>query len=333
MTSANHQQDKLFEEICLQNQNFDHYEKNFQEVLMELESDDVLDTFRREYENLHNSFLKCHEGEKRLIKKCTDLTSEISSCILKVRSAEELSQGDQSTIDQLKKEIQKAKSKISQSKETEITLKEKIKQLKSEIKELDKQVDRGAAGVVGHDNTINELTRVRSDLAKEHDTQRAQVVALQHEINYLESRVAKVAEEKLQKEQDLRNLHDAIELKGVELEEQRERKDRKERELKQAKEDLGKRNKQINEQHGITVITNLHTLDTARHYCERIIGMAGGRVVFDGAPHALTEDAAREIYGADGLKDAFSEAITSTSLSGVRKATEAASAASAFAAG
>ena len=74
--------------------------------------------------------------------------------------------------------------------------------------------------------------------------------------------------------------------------------------------------KSINEGHGITVITNLHTLDTARTYCERIIGMAGGRVVFDGAPHALTEDAAREIYGADGLKEAFSEAITSTSLGG-----------------
>ena len=30
----------------------------------------------------------------------------------------------------------------------------------------------------------------------------------------------------------------------------------------------------INEEQGITVITNLHTLDTARAYCERIIGMA-----------------------------------------------------------
>ena len=45
---------------------------------------------------------------------------------------------------------------------------------------------------------------------------------------------------------------------------------------------------------GITVITNLHTLDTARNYCERIIGMAGGRVVFDGTPDELTADAARE---------------------------------------
>ena len=30
----------------------------------------------------------------------------------------------------------------------------------------------------------------------------------------------------------------------------------------------------INEREGITVICNLHTLDTARNYCERIIGMA-----------------------------------------------------------
>ncbi|WP_029040459.1 phosphonate ABC transporter ATP-binding protein [Cucumibacter marinus] len=72
--------------------------------------------------------------------------------------------------------------------------------------------------------------------------------------------------------------------------------------------------KQINEREGITVITNLHTLDTARAYCSRIIGMQGGRIVFDGTPDDLTVDAAREIYGADGLDEAFSEAVTSTSL-------------------
>lgn len=74
--------------------------------------------------------------------------------------------------------------------------------------------------------------------------------------------------------------------------------------------------KDINENEGITIITNLHTLDTARAFCERIIGMHAGRVVFDGTPEELTEAAAREIYGADGLEDAFSEAITSTSLPG-----------------
>ena len=72
--------------------------------------------------------------------------------------------------------------------------------------------------------------------------------------------------------------------------------------------------KQINEREGITVISNLHTLDTARNYCKRIIGMRAGHIVFDGTPDELTTAVAQEIYGADGLKDAFSESITSTSL-------------------
>ncbi|GGF14437.1 phosphonates import ATP-binding protein PhnC [Youhaiella tibetensis] len=75
----------------------------------------------------------------------------------------------------------------------------------------------------------------------------------------------------------------------------------------------------INRNDGITVITNLHTLDTARNYCERIIGMQGGCVVFDGTPDQLTTDVARQIYGADGLDEAFSEAMTSTSIEPANK--------------
>ena len=52
----------------------------------------------------------------------------------------------------------------------------------------------------------------------------------------------------------------------------------------------------INKHFGITVICNLHSLDLARSYCDRLIGMASGRVVFDGAPAALTDHIARELY-------------------------------------
>ena len=44
-------------------------------------------------------------SEKRLIKKCQDLVAEILSCQNKVRTADELSAGDQSTIESLRKEI------------------------------------------------------------------------------------------------------------------------------------------------------------------------------------------------------------------------------------
>jgi phosphonate transport system ATP-binding protein len=53
----------------------------------------------------------------------------------------------------------------------------------------------------------------------------------------------------------------------------------------------------INKHFGITVICNLHSLDTARTYCDRLVGMAQGRVVFDGVPSALTNETARELYG------------------------------------
>ncbi|KAA2214611.1 phosphonate ABC transporter ATP-binding protein [Teichococcus oryzae] len=53
----------------------------------------------------------------------------------------------------------------------------------------------------------------------------------------------------------------------------------------------------VNRREGITVLCNLHHLDTARHYCDRIVAMQGGRVMFDGPPAALTPARVREIYG------------------------------------
>jgi phosphonate transport system ATP-binding protein len=53
----------------------------------------------------------------------------------------------------------------------------------------------------------------------------------------------------------------------------------------------------INKHYGITVICNLHALDVARDYCDRLVGMSAGRVVFDGTPETLTESVARELYG------------------------------------
>jgi phosphonate transport system ATP-binding protein len=53
----------------------------------------------------------------------------------------------------------------------------------------------------------------------------------------------------------------------------------------------------INRDFGITVICNLHSLELARSYCGRLIGMAAGRVVFDGTPEQLTELEAQRLYG------------------------------------
>ena len=80
--------------------------------------------------------------------------------------------------------------------------------------------------------------------------------------------------------------------------------------------------KQINAEDGLTVLVNLHTLDTARTYCDRIVAMRDGRVMFDGTAAQLTDDVVREIYGLEGFAE-FNEAVTSTAArpAGRRRAT------------
>jgi phosphonate transport system ATP-binding protein len=70
--------------------------------------------------------------------------------------------------------------------------------------------------------------------------------------------------------------------------------------------------REIRDRDQLTVICNLHTLDTARTYCDRVIGMLKGEIVFDDLPTRLTPSVVRDIYGATELLD---EAVTSTSIS------------------
>lgn len=49
---------------------------------------------------------------------------------------------------------------------------------------------------------------------------------------------------------------------------------------------------------GLTVLMNSHNLAFSREFSDRLIGLSAGRVVFDGPPSALTDDALAAIYGA-----------------------------------
>ena len=53
----------------------------------------------------------------------------------------------------------------------------------------------------------------------------------------------------------------------------------------------------INDDLGITTIVNLHFLDLARRYADRIIGMRDGRGVFDGPPSEADDAVFEQIYG------------------------------------
>jgi phosphonate transport system ATP-binding protein len=54
--------------------------------------------------------------------------------------------------------------------------------------------------------------------------------------------------------------------------------------------------RQVAKELGITVLCNLHQVDYAREFAERVVGMSKGAVVFDGPAAELTEDILHRIY-------------------------------------
>ena len=54
------------------------------------------------------------------------------------------------------------------------------------------------------------------------------------------------------------------------------------------------------EMHKIPVLVNIHDVELARRFADRIVGMTGGHVVFDGPPERLTDEHLKLIYGGEG---------------------------------
>lgn len=53
---------------------------------------------------------------------------------------------------------------------------------------------------------------------------------------------------------------------------------------------------EINKNKKITCIVNLHQVDVAMKYSQRIIGVAGGKIVYDGSPEKLDQETIHRIY-------------------------------------
>jgi phosphonate transport system ATP-binding protein len=59
--------------------------------------------------------------------------------------------------------------------------------------------------------------------------------------------------------------------------------------------------------HAVPVLLNVHTLDHARRYADRVWGLRAGKLVHDGPASALTETVVDHIYGASAARAAETE--------------------------
>jgi chromosome segregation ATPase len=160
---------------------------------------------------------KSHEQEKRLVKKCRELNSEIVNNQSKIKTAVRLSQEDQKTIADLQKEMEKTWKLVYQSQEKESRASETINALKDELINLSNLVEQGAVAGADNELIVRNLRKVNEDLKFQVDDQGLKIINFERTIQHYQkinadlqtdaekaaSTVSEISEQLTMKEKDL----------------------------------------------------------------------------------------------------------------------------------
>ena len=62
--------------------------------------------------------------------------------------------------------------------------------------------------------------------------------------------------------------------------------------------------KRINEEMNITILINIHHVDLALGYAQRVVGIRAGEIVYDGPASEVTQDILDSIYNGSAVPQA-----------------------------
>jgi len=171
------------EDIAARNSEFEALDKEFQELLKNIDADESLEKYKHEYVKIYKTFRASFENEKRLVKQCRDLNDMIVNNAANVKVALEMSQEDNNTIKRLRKEIEKAWQFVDKAKEKEERSKKMVQDLKEEIGHLNQIVGQGATLSLGPENNVDELLKTKENLTKQNEEKKVQIATLETAIS------------------------------------------------------------------------------------------------------------------------------------------------------
>lgn len=149
------------------------------------------------------------------------------------------------TIQNLKKEIERAWKMVEASHEKEQRAKETIHNLKAEITNLNTLVEQGAGLSVNQENTVNSLITQRDELLRTRDKLETQVQRMTAENIANTETVQKHESDKLQGEVEITSLRDMLNAKKTEADREMRRRQRLEKELSELKQTLEGRERSL----------------------------------------------------------------------------------------
>jgi len=150
---------------------FEALERDFSDMMAVLSEDPSSFQFRLEHEKLFTALKKSMSHEKRLLKRCRELSGEVLSVTAKLHQ-------DQILAESFKKDIDKAWIMANESHEKEIKVLDIVSQLQEEVSELKVEAEKNRRLVAVKDASIESLTNKINTLLDKSDQEAAQLRAL-----------------------------------------------------------------------------------------------------------------------------------------------------------
>lgn len=160
---------------------FDKIENDFKSILNALEGDTELQAFRVEHEKLFQALKKSYHQERYLAKRCEELSREITSNAARVQEVIQSSQQDQSTINLLKQDSEKAWALVEAGKKREQIISHKAETLQEEVNKLSDKLQEERASSLKIDDDLRQVTRERDELKTLNHQALREVTALKRE--------------------------------------------------------------------------------------------------------------------------------------------------------
>ena len=227
--------EKEIEDLGLTVAEFQAIQNDFQTILKEIAGDKSLERFKHEYEKLHKTLITSHETETKLMKRCKELNSEITSHAVKVQITLKLAENDNIAMDQVKQDIERTWKLVDETKEKEEVFKEQMQKLKGEQAELAHRIEIDDVAPVEQQKQLEELIQKKDKalMSKEETVNRLKDI--RNKNTELNLKRTQLEERKTKLESEVTQLHNGIQKYNEEAKTEESRKKDYEGKLEETK--------------------------------------------------------------------------------------------------
>lgn len=219
---------------------FDALERDFSDLMSTLSDDPASTQFRHEHEKLFKALKKSFNQEKRLLKRCRELSGEVLSVTAKLKSYQKPSKDDQSAAETLKQDIEKAWMMASESQEKELKALDTVSLLQEEISILKVNAEKNRRLAESKEASIDSLTNKINALLAKSEQEVAQLKALEQRNKESYTRTHRLESEIVELQLKLRSSMEEANLRRSELLAEKKRGEKTEADLQAYQSDLEK---------------------------------------------------------------------------------------------